>query len=122
MDNNQYQKQEPGPGQQSGLSAQTISIISYLTLIGWVIALVLNQQKKDPLASFHIRQVLGIMLLGFAVSIVGGMIPIIGWVISIFASILILVLWIIGFIGAIQGEYKQVPLLGDKFQEWFKAL
>ncbi len=40
------------------------------------------------------------------------------WIVSIF----IFVLWIIGFIGAIQGEEKKVPLLGDLFQDWFKGI
>jgi len=33
-----------------------------------------------------------------------------------------IVLWFIGFIGAIQGEEKRVPFLGDQFQEWFKSI
>ena len=34
----------------------------------------------------------------------------------------LLILWIIGFIGAIQGEEKRVPLLGVQFQDWFKGI
>jgi hypothetical protein len=32
------------------------------------------------------------------------------------------VLWVIGLMGAINGQEKPVPILGEKFQEWFKSL
>lgn len=34
----------------------------------------------------------------------------------------LLILWVIALFGAIQGEEKRVPLLGDQFQEWFKGI
>ncbi len=95
-----------------GTDPKTIGIIAYVTLIGWVVALILNNPKSEY-ASFHIRQMLGLIILSFI-----GIIPILGWVVSIFT----LVLWIMGFIGAVQGQMKPVPLVGEKFQEWFKSL
>ena len=41
---------------------------------------------------------------------------------STIVNLLIVVLWVLGFIGAIQGEKKKVPVLGDQFQEWFKGI
>jgi uncharacterized membrane protein len=32
------------------------------------------------------------------------------------------VLWVIGFLGAINGEEKRVPFVGDLFQDWFKGI
>jgi uncharacterized membrane protein len=32
------------------------------------------------------------------------------------------VLWVIGFIGAVQGEKKEIPLLGDKAQTMFSTI
>ncbi len=43
------------------------------------------------------------------------------WIGSILGFGLI-ILWIIGFIGAVQGQEKKIPLLGDQFQEWFKNI
>ncbi|MBK7871593.1 MAG: hypothetical protein IPJ74_13440 [Saprospiraceae bacterium] len=94
------------------MDPKTIGIVAYLTLIGWIVALVLNNPKSE-FASFHIRQMLGLILLSFV-----SWIPFVGIVIGIFA----LVLWIMGFISAVQGQMKTVPVLGDKFQEWFKSL
>lgn len=98
---------------------KTIGIISYLTLIGWIIALVMNSSTRSEYASFHIRQMLGLMLLSFLASI---MVRLGLGMLSPIVSIFVLVLWVLGFIGAIQGERKTVPLLGEQFQEWFKGI
>ncbi|MDH3652545.1 MAG: hypothetical protein OEQ53_22830, partial [Saprospiraceae bacterium] len=49
-------------------------------------------------------------------------IPILGWIAGVLTYVLALVLWIIGIVGAIEGEQKIVPVLGEKFQEWFQGL
>ena len=43
---------------------KTIAIISYITIIGTLIAFIMNQNKHNYFASFHIRQALGIFLAG----------------------------------------------------------
>ena len=91
-----------------------VAIISYLTIIGWVIAIVLNSQNKTAIGSFHIRQTLLLFLIAFALFFI----PIIGWI----ANLGTFVLWIIGLIGAVQGQQKEVPLVGKYAQEWFKSL
>lgn len=96
------------------MSGKTLGIIAHLTLIGWVIALILNNEKNDELASFYIRQTLGLMLLGVAV----GWIPVVGWI----AAILVFILFIISLIGALSGEEKLVPVLGESFQKWFSGI
>lgn len=99
---------------------KTAAIISYLTIIGTIIAFVMNQKDRNSFASFHIRQAIGIFLLFFASGILakyGGV-----WVISRILNFGILILLIIGIIGAIQGEEKKVPFFGDKFQEWFRNI
>ncbi len=99
---------------------KTIGIIAYLTLIGWIIAIVMNGSTRSEYASFHIRQMLGLMLLSFLASLIVrfGMLGIISSAISI----LVLVLWAIAFVGAIQGQRKPIPFLGEQFQEWFKGM
>ncbi len=98
---------------------KTMAIISYITLIGTIIAYVMNNDKKNTFTAFHIRQNIGIIILyllnSFVITRFSGTAS---WIVSIF----IFVLWIIGFIGAIQGEEKKVPLLGDLFQDWFKGI
>ncbi|MDY7395608.1 hypothetical protein UMM65_10170 [Aureibaculum sp. 2210JD6-5] len=98
---------------------KTIAIISYLTFIGTIIAFVMNNDKKNAFAAFHIRQMVGLITLGIAINLIvrfSGM-PMLG-----FLGLFPMILWIIGLIGAVQGQEKKVPLLGDQFQEWFKGI
>lgn len=96
------------------MDGKTKAIVAHITIIGWIIALVLNSSDKDEFASYYIRQLLGIYLLGLVLSFI----PVIGWL----ASVIVLVFWILSLIGAIQGEKKETPLVGNYFQEWFKSL
>lgn len=81
----------------------------------------MNNEKKNAFASYHIRQSLGIMLTGLALGIVG-VIPILGWIVSILGFIFVVVLWIMGIISAVNEKAAPVPLLGPKYQEWFKGI
>ncbi|UZH56167.1 hypothetical protein JRG66_04695 [Salinimicrobium tongyeongense] len=99
----------------------TIAVIAYLTIIGLVVAFVMNNEKKDAFAAWHIRQSMGLTVLGIAVFAIG-MVPILGWLISFFGSLFLLYLWIMGLINAINGKVKPVPVLGSKFEEWFKNI
>lgn len=99
---------------------KTIAIISYFTIIGTLVAFIMNQKKQNHFASFHIRQALGIALMWFALNLIRGYVDI-GWVDNILV-LTALILWIFGLIGAIQGEERRIPLLGDQFQEWFRSI
>lgn len=104
----------------SNKEGKTIAIISYITIIGTIIAFVMNQNDRNNFASFHIRQAIGIYLLFFVINLLTryGML---GWIDNLL-YIGFFVLLIIGLMGAVQGEEKKVPFLGDKFQEWFKNI
>ena len=93
---------------------KNVAIIAHMTLIGWIIALVMNSNNKTEYGSFYIRQMLGLLLLG-ALSFVP--IPFLNLVIYI----LVLALWVMSLIGALGGTKKPVFLLGEQFQDWFKA-
>lgn len=99
---------------------KTIAIISYITVIGTLIAFIMNQNKHNYFASFHIRQAIGIFLIGLLVNFLNRYSNF-DWL-GIILGLGVFVLWIIGLIGAIQGEEKKVPLLGEQFQEWFKNI
>ncbi|NCB07963.1 MAG: hypothetical protein EOM73_07370 [Bacteroidia bacterium] len=96
------------------MDGKTKAIVAHITIIGWIIALVLNSSEKDEFASYYIRQLIGLYLLG----IVCSFIPVIGWIISI----AVFILWILSLVGAIQGEMKESPVVGKYFQDWFKSL
>src|SRR5690625_1072481 len=100
---------------------KTTAIIAYITIIGLIIAFIMNNDKKNSFAAYHIRQSLGIGLTGLALGILN-IVPILGWLISIFGSIFIIVLWVLGLLSALNGKEKPVPLLGEKYQEWLKGI
>ncbi|NLP57001.1 DUF4870 domain-containing protein [Lutibacter sp. B1] len=104
---------------QTVKEGKTTAIISYITWIGTLIAFIMNNSKRNSFASFHIRQMLGILVLSIVASLIGRYINgFLGWL----TGVLTFVLWIVGFIGALQGEEKRVPFLGDQFQDWFKGI
>ncbi len=92
---------------------KTIAIIAHLTIIGWIIAFLMNNNNKTEFGSYYIRQTLGIFLISLV-----WIIPVIGWI----ASILVFVLWLVSLVGALGGNKKPVFLLGEQFQEWFKSI
>lgn len=98
---------------------KTKSIVAHLTLIGWIIALVMNQSEKGANTSFYLRQNLGLAILAIAGSIIG-MLTL--SIISTIVGIAVLVLWILSLLGALSGEQKLSPGVGDMFQQWFKGI
>ncbi|TXD83658.1 hypothetical protein ESY86_08740 [Subsaximicrobium wynnwilliamsii] len=97
------------------------AIIAYITIIGLIIAFVMNSDKKSDFASYHIKQSLGLALTGLALGIIG-MIPILGWIINLIGIFVLLFIWIMGLVNAINGQEKPVPILGTMYLEWFKNL
>jgi uncharacterized membrane protein len=101
---------------------KTTAIVSYLTLIGFIVAIVMHSSKKTRIGTFHLRQSLGLMLTSIAVMIAGtafAFVPVIGWLAGLAAWLGIFVLWIMGLIAALNGEPKPIPVLGEQFQKWF---
>ena len=96
------------------MDGKTKAIVAHITLIGWIVALVVNMNDKDEFASYYIRQNLGLNLLGIILTFI----PVIGWILSI----VVFVFWIMSLIGSIQGEKKETPVVGNYFQEWFKTM
>ncbi|XOV68446.1 MAG: hypothetical protein ACFHU9_04565 [Fluviicola sp.] len=103
--------------EQVSEQGKTRAIVAHITLIGWIIAVVQNGENKDEYASFYIRQMLGIVLVGIA-SAVLSLIPIIGLLISLG----VVALWVLSLVWAASGEKKELPVIGPLFQDWFKSL
>ena len=116
-------KTELGATQNTNVNeeAKKIAVISYITIIGLIIAFVMNTDKKLPFAKYHIRQSLGLAATGLALGVVG-IIPILGWIINILGIFVLFYLWIVGLINATNGKEKPVPFLGKKYEEWFKGI
>lgn len=99
---------------------KTAAIIAYLTIFGTLIAYIMNSSKKNYFTNFHIRQMIGLFLLSMANKYI--VYDFLGSTAGWLFGVCLFVLWIIGFIGAINGEEKEVPFVGEYFQNWFHGI
>lgn len=111
-----------------GMDGKTVAFISYFTIIGWVIAFVINNNNKSQIATYHLRQSLFIMLAVFLLYIAETMLSFIPYVDSLVSLLLapvglfLLVLWFFGLIFAITGEEKPIPIVGETAQQLFSSI
>jgi uncharacterized membrane protein len=97
------------------------AIVAYLTIIGSVIAIFMNQENnRSEFASFHIRQGLGISITFHLLAYFVGNID--SWMASSAFYLFYFTLWIYGFLGVIQNQKNEIPVLGAFFQKLFKSL
>lgn len=94
---------------QTKEDGKTIAIISYITVIGLLIAYLMNNDKKNEFAKFHIGQSVRVVILAVANYILGNFMP---FFITSIISLGILALVIIGIINASNLEEKPLPLIG----------
>ncbi|NOS69652.1 MAG: hypothetical protein HOP33_06960 [Verrucomicrobia bacterium] len=124
----------PTPPPATADEDKTAAIVCYLTLIGFIVAIILNSNKKTKLGAFHLRQVMGFILTGIVVWICLAIVMFVLFLLLAFMkSILVLlvpliylafgvsmiVLWVLGFIAAINGQMKPMPVVGPMYQKWF---
>jgi len=100
---------------------KTIAIISYLTIIGLVAAIIMNNKEKTALGQFHIRQSIGISVTGMALGLVR-FVPGVGGIAVSIVGLLLLIALILGLLAAFSGERKPLPFIGEKYQEWFNMI
>lgn len=106
--------------QDTSQQGRNLAIVSYLTLIGTLIAFFMNKDTRNPLVLFHVRQALGLWLLEMALGyIIGGFND---WMITISFWIFFGVLFIYGILGALSGKMNSIPVLGDFFQKLFRSI
>lgn len=113
-------------------NGKTAAIVSYFWFIGWLIAyFAMYKDNKTDLARYQLRQTLlfhiATTVISWGLSILFGILLISFEVFSIIYLLRIvqvgfLILWIIGLIGAINGEKKPIPFIGEKAQTMFSSI
>ena len=107
------------PAAGGGDNDKGMAAISYL---GLLVLIPLLTKKDDSFVKFHVQQ--GLVLLiadviwGFAWVILA-LIPVLGWLLAVAGWIFLFVLMIIGIINAVNGQEKELPVIG-KFAKNFK--
>ena len=119
----QNPQNETGQQQQSGQVTNgkednTVAVVAYITLIGFIIALIMHNNNKTKLGAYHLRDMLGLIIFSVGLWVVS-IIPFLGTVLYFLGGIGLFVLWLLGLINAINKEMKPLPLIGDLFQKWF---
>lgn len=116
----------PPPAPAAGSSEdRTVAILAYITLIGFIIAIVMHSSKKTTLGAFHLRQILGLFITGLVLWLPGIIISFIPFVNLLMVllwpaiGITLFVFWIMGIIAAVNGQMKPLPLVGEHYQKWF---
>ena len=103
-------------------NGKTIAIISYITVIGFLIAFVMNNTTKSKFATFHLRQAFGVMAMSVFAQFLR-FIHVFGFGLAgklIFVAAFVFL--IMGIYSAIQNEEKPLPIFGTYFQEWFSFI
>jgi len=88
---------------------KVVAIVSYITLLGWLVAIVLYDKHRSAFTTFHLRQSLGLIITGALLALV----PLIGWLMNV----IVLLAWLYAIYHAIQGRMEKVPALGDFYQK-----
>jgi uncharacterized membrane protein len=104
---------------------RTVAILSYITIIGFIIAIVMHGSKKTAIGAFHLRQALGLFITGLVIwfpCLIISFIPFVNFLMILvwpLVGISLFVLWIMGLIAAVNGQQKPMPVVGVHYQKWF---
>lgn len=102
--------------QQEINDGKTMAIVSHITFVGLIIAIIMNGDKKNRFTAFYNRQMLGLIIILFIAQItdkyINGTLGYVLWLISAIS-------WLYSFICILQSKVKALPYVGEKFQEWF---
>ncbi len=104
---------------------RTVAILTYITIIGFIIAIVLHSSKKTAIGAYHLRQGLGLVVTGLVLWVGGfilSFIPVINLLMILLWPVIgigLFILWIMGLIAAVNGQQKPMPVVGEHYQKWF---
>lgn len=108
---------------------KTVAVIAYLTLIGFIIALVQHSANKTRLGAYHLRQVVGFMVTSTCLAMFL-------WLFLLpsmfesgdfkYFSFVLLISWgfifislVMSFINALNGKEVPAPFFGKFYEKWF---
>ncbi|HEX4104051.1 MAG TPA: DUF4870 domain-containing protein [Candidatus Paceibacterota bacterium] len=94
-------------------SKNMMAIFAYL----WILIVIpfLTETRKEPFVKFHLKQGLALIIfdvIGWIVAFAIGWIPVLGWLIVWLWWIVSLVLVIIGIVNVLNGQEKELPIVG----------
>lgn len=97
------------PWSNQQVISRLVASFAYLTLIGWLLALIVHGEYKSDFARYHLRQSLGLTITAALLSFI----PLFGWILNV----LVLFIWITSVYSAMAGVKNNIPLLSDMYQQ-----
>lgn len=88
---------------------KVVAVVSYFTVVGWLIAVVIYGKHRSAFSRFHLRQSLGLVITAAVLSFI----PLIGWL----CTLVLAVFWLIALVQTCLGHQYLVPVVGEFFQE-----
>ena len=101
-------------------NGKTLAFVSYITIFGALLAMLLNSEKKNSYAAFHIRPGLGLWITYMIIALVIYPLDIMGVYYAFWIFIGSLIIY--GMIAALSGWHNKVPILGGLYQKIFKSI
>ncbi|KMQ61663.1 import component protein [Chryseobacterium angstadtii] len=103
------------------MNNKTLSVISYITPIGWLFAYFSGKDQADSLLKYHLKQSLGLMIVSIIFNIIMRILATAVPALSFLGilGLLILIFWVLGMINAANGAEKPVPVFGKMFENQF---
>lgn len=117
MDSNQNANSASAT-QSTGIAAKNMPM-GILAYIGPLVIIPLVTVKNDPFVKFHTKQGLVLLVIEVAVWMLGTFIMSPLWMVLSLVNLATLILSIIGIINVVNGNEKELPVVG-KFSSYFK--
>lgn len=107
------------------MSNKVLAIISYITIIGWLIAFFSrDKSQNNNLANYHLKQSLGLVIVSIIVNIlltiVVSIVPSLGFL--LFFGYVFLIFMVLGIINANNEKRKPLPVIGTVFENKFSFI
>ncbi len=97
-------------------SGKTKAVIAYLTFVGLLIAYFMNKDDKHEFATWHIKNMFGLLLFLFAA------VALQEFPVGFYVYWGTVIMWAICLILALLNKKQGIPFLSEKFQSWFTFL
>ncbi|MFT6799715.1 MAG: putative membrane protein [Nonlabens sp.] len=111
------------PDKNIAIIAYASSMFLYLHLMVFIavfgVAIILNYNKGNKFASFHIRQMFGIAIIAVVVSVFADNIPKDQLLLPLLIITLMVLLALLGLISSLRNQQDLLPFIGKYFQKWF---
>jgi len=116
-----------------------VSVLAYLTIIGFIIALYINHNNKTKLGTYHLRQAIGLhctsflflfmpffLIAGVGSDLLGIFTYLMTVILLVFVlgsiSIYLIKIYVKAIIIANRGEMIPIPVLGNSYEKWFSFI